>query len=205
MSKTLICLLLVVHILIPSAAVASPDKLEKATFAGGCFWCMEHLFEEMEGVVSVTSGYTGGDVENPTDYQVSQGNSGHAEAVEVLFDPRKVNYETLLSRYWRNIDPTVKNRQFCDKGSQYRTVIYYHDDRQQKQALSSLKQLQQNNSFEAPIHTEITPATRFTRAGNYHQDYYRNNPLRYRFYRYSCGRDKRLEELWGASGKTRSH
>lgn len=168
-----------------------------ATFAGGCFWCMEHPFDELDGVVATTSGYTGGEEENPTYEQVSSGATGHAEAVRVLFDPERISYRELLGVFWRQINPTQKNRQFCDVGAQYRTAIFYHDDEQKALAEESRKELQAEDRFGGAIVTEIVPAGRFWPAEEYHQDYYRKNPLRYSFYRANCGRDQYLERVWG--------
>jgi peptide-methionine (S)-S-oxide reductase len=172
-------------------------KLEKATFAGGCFWCMEHPFDQLPGVVSVTSGYSGGQKKNPTYEEVSAGWTGHAESVQILYDPSKISYEKLLAVYWHNIDPTVKDRQFCDSGHQYRSAIFYHTEEQRRMALKSREALQMNKPFQGQIVTEITLATEFYPAEDYHQHYYKKNPIRYRFYRSSCGRDNRLKELWG--------
>lgn len=168
-----------------------------ATFAGGCFWCMEPPFDKLDGVLSTTSGYTGGEVENPTYKQVSAGGTGHAEAVQVRFDPDRISYEELLRVFWRNIDPTVEDRQFCDRGSQYRSAIFVHDEAQRDAAERSKRALQANKPFDGPIVTEIVGAGPFYEAEEYHQDYYKKNPLRYKYYRFSCGRDQRLEELWG--------
>jgi peptide-methionine (S)-S-oxide reductase len=182
-----------------SANVRKPEQVrqEKATFAGGCFWCMEHPFDQLPGVVSVTSGYTGGQKKNPTYEEVSAGWTGHAESVQILYDPSKISYETLLAVYWHNIDPTVKDRQFCDSGHQYRSAIFYHTEEQHRIALKSREALQMNKPFQGRIVTEITPAAEFYPAEEYHQHYYKKNPIRYRFYRSSCGRDNRLKELWG--------
>jgi peptide-methionine (S)-S-oxide reductase len=171
----------------------------KATFAGGCFWCMEEAFEEVPGVVSVTSGYIGGQVANPSYEQVSAGKTGHAEAIEVLYDPARVTYSKLLEAFWHNIDPLTPNAQFCDHGSQYRAGIFYHNDEQQKLAEASKQALVDAKRFNAPIVTEITMATTFYPAEEYHQDYYKKNPLRYKFYKYNCGRAQRLKEVWGKS------
>jgi peptide-methionine (S)-S-oxide reductase len=171
--------------------------LEKATFAGGCFWCMEHPFDELPGVVSVTSGFTGGQTKNPTYKEVSAGGTGHAEAVQIVYDPARIGYDKLLAVYWHNIDPTVKDRQFCDSGHQYRSAIFYHNERQRRLALQSREALEKSKPFREAIMTEITPAGEFYPAEQYHQHYYKKNPIRYRFYRTSCGRDKRLRELWG--------
>lgn len=180
-----------------AAAQAPARPLAKATFAGGCFWCVEADFDKLAGVVSSTSGYIGGHLPNPTYEQVAAGRSGHAEAVEVVFDPRQVSYEQLLEYFWVNIDPTVKDRQFCDIGSQYRSGIFVHDEAQRRAAEASKARLERNKPFAEPIVTPIENATTFYPAEDYHQDYYRKNPLRYRFYRNGCGRDARLRQLWG--------
>jgi peptide-methionine (S)-S-oxide reductase len=172
-----------------------PAGLQTATFAGGCFWCMVHPFEVIDGVVSTISGYTGGSVANPTYEQVSAGGTGHKECVEVVFDPKKVSYQTLLDVYWRNIDPFDDKGQFCDKGNQYRSSIFVADDEQKALAEASKRKLEER--FGRPIATEILPAGPFYRAEEYHQDYYKKNPLHYRFYRFSCGRDARLRQVWG--------
>ncbi len=178
------------------------DKnLRVATFSGGCFWCMEHPFDEMEGVVSTTSGYTGGRLPNPTYEQVSSGATGHAESIRVVYDPAKVTYRKLLEVFWHNIDPVARNGQFCDLGNQYRSAIYYNDETEKQEAEASRAELQASGRFQQPIATLIEPASTFYAAEDYHQDYYRKNPLRYKFYRYNCGRDQRLEEIWGAPGK----
>lgn len=179
------------------STVMAATKPEKATFAGGCFWCMEHPFDGLPGVASVTSGYTGGHTKNPTYEEVSAGGTGHAEAVQIVYDPAKVSYEKLLDVFWHNIDPTTKNRQFCDTGSQYRSAILYHHEEQRRLALQSKEKLQKNKTFREPVVTEIVQATEFYPAEEYHQHYYKKNPIRYKFYRTSCGRDKRLRELWG--------
>ncbi len=175
--------------------------LAKATFAGGCFWCMEPPFDKLHGVVATVSGFTGGHTKNPTYEAVSAGGTGHAEAVEVTYNPSEISYAKLLDVYWHNIDPTTRNRQFCDVGDQYRTAIFYHNEEQKRLAEQSKAALDRSKPFPQAIVTEIVPAGVFTPAEEYHQDYYLKNPLRYRFYRYKCGRDQRLEELWGkASG-----
>jgi len=174
-----------------------PAGLQTATFAGGCFWCMEAPFDKLPGVISVTSGYTGGHVKDPTYEQVSAGTTGHAESVQIVFDPQKISYRKLLEVFWHNIDPTVKDRQFCDTGHQYRSAIFYHTDEQHKLAEESKKELQEDKPFKGPIVTEIVPASTFYPAEEYHQHYYKKNPLRYRYYRYTCGRDQRLREIWG--------
>ena len=192
-------LLLSVSLLSASAQTAERSTSAKAIFAGGCFWCMEEAFEEVPGVLSVTSGYIGGRVPNPTYDQVSAGKTGHTEAIEVLYDPARVNYSTLLEVFWHNIDPLTPNAQFCDHGSQYRAGIFYHSAEQQKLADASKQALIDSQRFKAPIVTEITMATMFYPAEEYHQDYYKKNPLRYKFYKYNCGRAQRLKELWGKS------
>jgi len=167
-----------------------------ATFAGGCFWCTEADFDKVPGVLSTTSGYTGGKVANPTYEQVSAGGTGHAEAVEIVYDPGKVSYDELLTYYWRHVDPTVKNRQFCDVGDQYRTAIFVHDGEQQRLAEASKKKIEAQ--LKQPIYTDIVPASPFYKAEDSHQDFYLKNPVKYKFYRWNCGRDQRLEQLWGA-------
>jgi peptide-methionine (S)-S-oxide reductase len=169
-----------------------------ATFAGGCFWCMEPPFDKIDGVISTTSGYTGGSVVNPTYEQVSAGGTGHAEAVQIVYDPTRVSYAKLLEVFWHNIDPTVKDRQFCDRGSQYRSGIFVHDSEQHRLAEASKAALEKTKPFKEPIVTEITLARTFYPAETYHQDYYLKNPIRYAYYRNGCGRDARLKELWGA-------
>ena len=181
-----------------SASQGSGEKkLDKATFAGGCFWCMEHPFEELEGVRSVTSGYTGGHKKNPTYEEVSAGVTGHAESVQVVYDPEKISYSRLLDVFWRNIDPTTPNRQFCDVGTQYRPAIFYHNQEQKRLAEESKRVLENSGRFNTKIATEIVAASEFWPAEEYHQKYYSKNPVRYKFYRYNCGRDQRLKELWG--------
>ena len=177
----------------------SSDRLAKATFAGGCFWCMEPPFDKLDGVISTTSGYTGGHKENPTYEEVSSGTTGHAEAIQIAYDPEKIRYGELLEVFWRNIDPTDGGGQFCDRGTQYRTAIFYHDEEQRRLAQQSRQAVIESKEFKE-IATEITAASTFYPAEEYHQDYYKKNPVRYKFYRYSCGRDKRLKELWGESG-----
>jgi len=169
----------------------------KAIFAAGCFWCTEEAFEKVPGVVSAVSGYTGGTVKNPSYEQVSSGRTGHAEAVEVTFDPAKVTYEQLLDVFWVNHDPTVSNRQFCDSGSQYRPAIFYLNDEQKRLAEASKAKWEKMKPFKQPILTEITKAGPFYPAEDYHQDYYKKNPLQYRFYVTGCGRYQRLDSLWG--------
>jgi peptide-methionine (S)-S-oxide reductase len=172
----------------------SAQKTEAATFAGGCFWCMEPPFKAIDGVISVTSGYTGGLTQNPTYEQVSAGTTGHLEAVQVVYDPAKVSFQQLLDTFWRNIDPLNNGGQFCDFGPQYRSAIFYHNDLQKKQAEVSKGWIEGERDWK--IVTDIRPAVTFYPAEDYHQDYYRKNPLRYKFYRSSCGRDERLKDLW---------
>jgi peptide-methionine (S)-S-oxide reductase len=181
----------------PATTSPTPAATEKATFAGGCFWCVEADFDKVPGVISTTSGYTGGTVANPTYEQVSAKHTGHAESVEVLFDPRRVSYDQLLQYFWRHIDPTTLDSQFCDVGSPYRTVIFTHGEAQMRAAQASKAALEKSKPFKEPIVTDIVAAGPFYPAEAYHQDYYRKNPLRYKFYRTSCGRDARVKELWG--------
>ena len=178
-------------------AQAPAVKTAKATFAGGCFWCMEPPYDKLPGVISTISGYMGGHLKNPTYEQISTGRTGHTEVVQVEYDPSKVSYEKLLQVFWMNIDPTVKNAQFCDHGSQYRSGVFYHDDEQRKFVEASKAALNKSKPFKAEIVTEITKAGEFYRAEEYHQNYYINNPVRYKLYRNGCGRDARLKELWG--------
>jgi peptide-methionine (S)-S-oxide reductase len=182
-----------------NAAQSAAPRLEKATFAGGCFWCMQPPFDKLDGVISTTAGYTGGHTKNPTYEEVSAGGTGHAESVQIVYDPAKTSYEKLLDVFWHNIDPTVKDRQFCDTGNQYRTAIFYHNEMQRKLAEASKISLEKTKPFKGPIVTEITRATEFYPAEEYHQEYYKKNPIRYKFYRYTCGRDRRLRELWGSA------
>jgi len=176
---------------------AHAQKTDKAIFAAGCFWCTEEAFEKVPGVVSAVSGYTGGTVKNPSYEQVSSGRTGHAEAVEVTFDPAKVSYEQLLDVLWVNHDPTVTNRQFCDSGTQYRPAIFYLNDEQKRLAEASKAKWDKEKPFKQPILTEITKAGPFYPAEDYHQDYYKKNPLQYKFYVTGCGRYQRLDSLWG--------
>ena len=181
----------------PPVPAGAGRQLSRATFAGGCFWCMEAPFEALDGVVSVTSGYTGGSKENPTYEEVSSGRTGHAEAVQVVYDPAKISYERLLNVYWRNVDPTDRTGQFCDRGSQYRPAIFVHDETQRKLAEASKAALGKTKPFAAPVVVDIVPASAFWPAEEYHQKYHSKNPIRYRYYRTGCGRDARLRELWG--------
>jgi len=210
MKRTVTIFLLILSLLVAGAALAAGDvtphqaapQLMKATFAGGCFWCMEHPFDQLPGVVSVLSGYTGGQVKHPSYEQVSAGRTGHAESVQVIYDPARISYQKLLDTYWHNIDPTVKDRQFCDAGHQYRSAIFYYNEEQHRLALQSRDALERNKPFKGAIVTEIVPAGEFYPAEEYHQHFYKKNPIRYHYYRSRCGRDERLKELWGpAAGK----
>lgn len=184
----------------PAAKPLTPPTASssaKATFAGGCFWCVESDFDKVPGVISTTSGYIGGKTINPSYEQVSSHTTGHAEAVEIVYDPSKITYEKLLEHYWHSIDPTTKDQQFCDRGSPYRTAIFAHNEAQLKSALASKTALEKSKPFKEPIVTEIVLAGSFYPAEEYHQDYYKKNPVRYKFYRTSCRRDARLQEIWG--------
>ena len=171
--------------------------LAKATFAGGCFWCMEPPFDKLDGVISTTSGYTGGQRRHPTYGEVSSGRTAHAEAVEVVYDPDKITYAQLLDVFWINIDPLTRNRQFCDRGAQYRTAIFFHDEEQERLARETKRRIEESGRFADPVVTQIVEAGEFWAAEDYHQDYYSKNPIRYKFYRFNCGRDRRLKKLWG--------
>jgi len=173
--------------------------LAVATFAGGCFWCMEPPFDRLEGVVSTTSGYTGGTVAAPSYEQVSAGGTGHVEAVRVVYDPAKVDYRTLLEVFWRNVDPLDAAGQFCDRGHEYRPAVFAHDEEQRRLAEASKAALAAPGRFERPVAVAIEPARGFYVAEDHHQDYYQKNPVRYRYYRWNCGRDARLEQVWGAA------
>jgi peptide-methionine (S)-S-oxide reductase len=191
--KKLIPIALLLSLFGLSSAAAAPP-LAKATFAGGCFWCMVHPFDSVKGVVKVTSGYTGGTTRNPTYEEVSSGRTGHRESVQVLYDPRQVRYQQLLDIYWRNVDPTNREGQFCDYGEQYKSAIYYHDAEQKQLAEQSKKAVEAKLQR---VYTDILPASDFWPAEEYHQNYYKKNPVRYKFYRFNCGRDQKLESLWG--------
>jgi peptide-methionine (S)-S-oxide reductase len=203
MSRIIASLLLAAGLgLAPAAAEdgapVAGEQLATATFAGGSMHQKQPPYDRVEGVISTTSGYIGGHVPDPTYEQVSAGGTGHAEAVQVVYDPDRVSYQDLLFVFWRNVDPTTPDRQFCDVGDQYRTAIFWHDEEQQRLAESSREELDKTKPFAGEIVTEIVPAGEFYPAEEYHQDYYRKNPARYKFYRYLCGRDARLAELWGA-------
>ena len=180
-----------------TSKAAAEATIGKAYFAGGCFWCMEEAFEKVEGVLSATSGYMGGTVANPSYEDVSSGRTGHAESIEVVYDPVKVSYQKLLDAFWRNVDPITANAQFCDHGSQYRSAIFFQTDEEKRASDTSKQAIEQSKRFREPIVTQIVMASRFYSAEDYHQDFYKKNPVRYKFYKYSCGRAQRLEELWG--------
>lgn len=191
-------LLLSMILLTSQFAMAAKNKNEAiATFAGGCFWCMEQPFDNVPGVLETTPGYTGGHTPNPDYATVSSGNSGHYEAIQVRYNKDNVSYEQLLQIFWRNVDPTDVNGQFCDKGPQYRSAIFFHNEQQKQQAIASKKALEKNKPFHGQIVTSVIPASTFYPAEYSHQNYYQKNPLRYKFYRFTCRRDKKLEQLWG--------
>ena len=186
---------LIAALVFAGAVSAQQPERAVAKFAGGCFWCVESDFDHVPGVLSTTSGYTGGKVANPTYEQVSAGRTGHAESVEVAYDPRKVSYAQLLDYFWHHIDPTVKDQQFCDHGNQYRTAIFAHNDEERTLAEDSKKKVEAE--LKKPIYTEIDQAGPFYKAEDYHQDFYLKNPTKYKFYRWNCGRDQRIEQIWG--------
>jgi peptide-methionine (S)-S-oxide reductase len=201
MMRSLAALALLIAAAGAALAQASPPASQTraiATFAGGCFWCVEADFDKVDGVISTTSGYIAGKVANPTYQQVSSGTTGHTEAVEIAYDPAKVSYQKLLDVFWRNHDPLAKDRQFCDRGDMYRPGIFFHNEEQRQLAEATRKAVQVRFAPRA-VQTEITKATTFYKAEDYHQDYHRTNPVRYKLYRFNCGRDQRLEELWGKS------
>ena len=195
MLRLLVGLFLALAALAGTRAQAQNPPTAIATFAGGCFWCVEADFDKVDGVISTISGYTGGTVANPTYEAVGRGGTGHTEAVEIVYDPAKVTYEKLLDVFWHNHDPLAKNRQFCDRGDQYRPAIFYYNEEQRR--LAEQTKAMHQARFKQPIQTEIVKAGPFYKAEEYHQDYYVKNPIRYQFYRFNCGRDARLEELWG--------
>ena len=178
---------------------APSGSLAKAYFAGGCFWCMEEVFEKVNGVEEAVSGYMGGAVKNPSYEEVSAGRTGHAESVEVRYDPAKVTYAQLLEAFWRNIDPITPDAQFCDHGNQYRAAIFYQTEEEKRAAEESKRAIDQSKRFSTPIVTQVTAASEFYPAEDYHQDFYKKNPVRYKFYKFTCGRAQRLETLWGNS------
>jgi len=179
---------------------AAPAQTATATFAGGCFWCMQPPFENLPGVVSTTVGYTGGHTKNPTYEEVSAGGTGHAESIQIVYDPKVISYDQLLDVFWHNVDPLTADAQFCDHGSQYRTAIFVHDDAQRRAAEASKQRLEGSGRFDRPIVTEIVAASEFYPAEEYHQKYHEKNPVRYKYYRWNCGRDQRLQALWGGEG-----
>jgi peptide-methionine (S)-S-oxide reductase len=181
------------------ATAAATTTTAVATFAGGCFWCMEPPYDKQDGVIATTSGYMGGTKKNPTYPEVSAGGTGHTEVVQVVYDPAKVSYDKLLEIFWRNVDPTVKDRQFCDIGDQYRTAIFVHSDLQRSAAEASKAALEKTKPFKEPLVTPVVAAGDFWPAEDYHQDYYLKNPIRYSYYRTGCGRDARLKQLWGSA------
>ena len=185
----------------PSRRPAPAAQLDTATFAGGCFWSMERPFDHTPGVTSVIVGYTGGTTANPTYDEVGTRTTGHAESVEVRYDPSRVSYEKLLYIYWHNIDPITREAQFCDHGNEYRTAIFYHNEAQKKAADASKAELDRSGLFKSPIVTQIAPASTFWKAEEYHQHYADRNPIQYNLYRVGCGRDARLKELWGSSAE----
>ena len=191
-----LCMVGAVAVLPPVSAVEAAVPA-KAYFAGGCFWCMEEAFESVEGVVSVVSGYMGGETANPTYAQVSAGGTGHAESVEVSYDPAKVKYQQLLEAFWRNVDPVTPNAQFCDHGSQYRSAIFYSSDEEKRLAEESKSAIERSKRFSQPVVTQLMQASTFYVAEDYHQDYYKKNPIRYKYYKFNCKRTQRLEALWG--------
>ncbi|MCG3775057.1 MAG: Peptide methionine sulfoxide reductase MsrA [Nitrospira sp.] len=183
---------------VQSTSLAAADATSgKAYFAGGCFWCREEVFEKVEGGLSATSGYMGGTVSNPTYEEVSAGRTGHTESVELVYDPAKVSYQKLLDAFWHNVDPITANAQFCDHGSQYRSAIFFRTDEEKRASDSSKQSIEQSRRFKEPIVTQIVMAQQFYPAEEYHQDFYKKNPIRYKLYKYNCGRAQRLEELWG--------
>jgi len=187
------------HLAVAEQPAAGPASVAKAYFAGGCFWCMEEAFEKVDGVLEVVSGYMGGTVKNPSYEDVSAGKTGHAESVEVRYDPAKVSYTQLLEAFWRNIDPVTPDAQFCDHGNQYRAAIFYQGEAEERAAEESRQAIQQSKRFSTPIVTQLTAASDFYPAEEYHQDFYKKNPVRYKFYKFTCGRAQRLETLWGNS------
>lgn len=188
-----------------AALAASPAGTEVAIFAGGCFWCVESDFDKVPGVISTTSGYIGGQKANPTYREVSGGSTGHAEAVKIVYDPKVVSFDRLLFVFWRTVDPVTRDAQFCDYGTQYRTAIFFTNDVQRQKALASKAELEKSGKLKRPIVTEIVQAGPFFAAEDYHQDYYKQNPLQYNLYRFNCGRDARLDELWGKEAGGGTH
>ena len=194
------CLAAIFLFVLQSTVVAEPvaePRVETAILAGGCFWCIEADYEKLDGVLDVVSGYTGGELKNPTYKQVSSGKGGHIEVVEVSFDASRISYAEILDYFWRHIDPTRDDGQFCDRGPQYRPAIFYSGETQHREAQASEKRIAASKPFTEPLKVELIAATEFYPAEDYHQDYYKKNPVRYKFYRYNCGRDARVETLWG--------
>ncbi len=187
----------ILPLMVAEAGAGSMPRLEKATFAGGCFWCMEPPFEKLDGVKQVISGYTGGQKANPSYEEVSAGGTGHLESIEITYDPTKVTYEMLLDVFWRQINPTDAGGQFVDRGPSYKSAIFYHNEEQKRLAEESKKKLERSGRFDKPIVTEIRPAVPFYRAEEYHQDYYKKSAVRYKFYRFNSGRDQFLKKIWG--------
>ena len=198
----IVCLFILL-LLVPLSSFAQ-NNYTKATFAGGCFWCMEHPFEKLEGVVDVISGYTGGHKESPNYKEVSAGGTGHLEAIQILYDPSKISYSELLDVFWRQIDPTDPGGQFVDRGDQYTTAIFYHSENQRVSAQKSIEELEKTGMFNKPIVTKIQKASKFYKAEDYHQDYNKKNPIRYKYYRYNSGRDQYLKKIWGNKMTTES-
>jgi peptide-methionine (S)-S-oxide reductase len=196
-SRSLVHAIVLTQLLLAGAAAGRAGERATATFAGGCFWCEETAFEGLPGVVSVTSGYTGGSLKNPSYEEVSSGVTGHAESVQVIYDPVKISYAQLLEVFWHNVDPLDGSGQFCDKGTQYRSAIFYRDEEQRKAAEETKRKLEEQPRFKGKIATQIVAASTFYPAEEYHQDYYKKNPVHYHAYRLGCGRDRRLQELWG--------
>ncbi|MDT8320549.1 MAG: peptide-methionine (S)-S-oxide reductase MsrA [Xanthomonadales bacterium] len=195
MTKGIIGLLIILTVAVGTHAARADQAV--ATFAGGCFWCMEPPYDKLDGVESTISGYMGGEVKNPSYEQVVRGGTGHAEVVQVSYDPNVISYEELLGVYWRNVDPVDSGGQFCDRGNSYRSEIFHHTPAQKRAAEASKKRHAESGRFDQPIAVAITEAGEFYPAESYHQNYYQEKPLRYKYYRWNCGRDQRLEEVWG--------
>jgi peptide-methionine (S)-S-oxide reductase len=198
LAATLLSLLAALAPLRSALAETATPQIAKATFAGGCFWCMQPPFDALPGVLSTTVGYTGGRKKDPTYEEVSAGGTGHAESIQVVYDPSKVGYDKLLAVFWHNVDPLTANAQFCDHGNQYRTAIFVHDETQRHLAEESKRKLDESKRFKEPIVTAIVDAGEFYAAEDYHQRYYEKNPVRYKYYRWNCGRDQRLKDVWGS-------
>jgi len=194
--KDIFVVCLFIFLLLAPLSSFAQNNYSKATFAGGCFWCMEHPFEKLEGVVDVVSGYTGGHKENPNYKEVSAGGTGHLEAIQILYDPSKISYSELLDVLWRQIDPTDLGGQFVDRGDQYTTAIFYHSEEQRVSAKKSIEELEKTGMFNKPIVTKIQKASKFYKAEDYHQDYHKKNPIRYKYYRFNSGRDQYLKKIW---------